>query len=619
MPNCCTTQIYLGQAQKDPRLWQRLVGLVASDMPHPDHPAAHMIDQARLPLADAVAAIRREVRLARLNLDVSTQPDDADGQQPRQPGQGSGGGAAAESVDVTASGEAGGGAAEGAADSALALPSAASRKPAGILLPEQQQDTLLMHKVCEAEDFLDTVLHVVLAAGGAETPMLRRALGGRVPRGTLLGDALVMTLSGALASDLLTAAAELRHRTNRDRVITLGVDLAEKAKAFAGHRPEFTLTRLDRRGAAAQAAARAAAAAAALVAAQVAGTAPATAGVSLEHGVSAIAAAAAAAGSYDGGGLAADLSARAATVRTINPALLPPPDEDEDFDMDALRAKRRAAALAAAEQDAEAAVLTAVSAAAGVSPTRPGTGTESVGSPSLSPGRGRWRNVKAAALSKSAVIRMEMMTGRPQKGEPGSPSAVAAGHGAPMLATARRAMENRRVRGSGSPSLSPTRGRDAGGTGRSIAFDLGVDGAADSPGGWAGSDGDLSRGTTPQRGEALTRAASRVGSVAGGSMFRSPSRRGLGGGGGGGGLSRRNSMKSQASSVWGRESTAAGGMSLRNLVEGFSFSGPGGADSTVAEEAEPSEAEAEQAFTPRTEEVGPSVTWTIVAEGLWIA
>eukprot|EP00198_Chlamydomonas_reinhardtii_P000750 XP_001690085.1 predicted protein [Chlamydomonas reinhardtii] len=361
------SHIYLGQAQKDPRLWQRLVGLVASDMPHPDHPAAHMIDQARLPLADAVAAIRRE--------------------------------------------------------------------PAGILLPEQQQDTLLMHKVCEAEDFLDTVLHVVLAAGGAETPMLRRALGGRVPRGTLLGDALVMTLSGALASDLLTAAAELRHRTNRDRVITLGVDLAEKAKAFAGHRPD--------------------------------------------------------------------------------------------------------------------------------------------------PGRGRWRNVKAAALSKSAVIRMEMMTGRPQKGEPGSPSAVAAGHGAPMLATARRAMENRRVRGSGSPSLSPTRGRDAGGTGRSIAFDLGVDGAADSPGGWAGSDGDLSRGTTPQRGEALTRAASRVGSVAGG---------------------RRNSMKSQASSVWGRESTAAGGMSLRNLVEGFSFSGPGGADSTVAEEAEPSEAEAEQAFTPRTEE-----------------
>ncbi|GFR39776.1 hypothetical protein Agub_g261 [Astrephomene gubernaculifera] len=509
------SEIFLSQGRRDPGLWQRLVGLLVCGVPHPDHPGAHLVDQGRLPLARQAAGIRRIMHLARQNLRI--EPAAAAGASGAGAGTGTGGGSAPNS------------------SSSVVIPAAplSPSRRRGIILGEEQEETMLLHRLCEAEDYLDTCLHVLLGIGGGETMLLRRAMGSRVPRGTLLGDALVTLFQPALRCDLLTAAAELRHRTNRDRVITLGVDLADKARTYAAHRPEFTLTKHDPRGGNAgannTAAARAAAAAAAIAARLTGGPAAAAAGASLEHGVAPL--------------------VQAALAPT--PSHQPPSSSiasriaalDDDEDMDALRARRRAAAQAQAEAAAVAAKAAAASGSPSPASPAPAETPSLLASRSPSPSR-RW---KTLSLSKSAVIRMEMLTGRPIVPTAASPPST--GNKSTLSSPLHEPPPTARASGSGvaptpkrggfaslasrimrSPTTtSPTRG------GRAIAF---MESGMVSP---------VSGSATPDG----HRAPSRAGA--------SPSRRGS-----------LRSMTSFASNVWARVSASQS--SRTTLADGGSFS-----------------------------------------------
>lgn len=55
------------------------------------------------------------------------------------------------------------------------------------------------------------------------------------------GDMLVSLLSSALSHDTTFLHANMTYCNNRDRVITMGLELHEKARALHMHRPEFTL------------------------------------------------------------------------------------------------------------------------------------------------------------------------------------------------------------------------------------------------------------------------------------------------------------------------------------------------------------------------------------------
>ena len=56
------------------------------------------------------------------------------------------------------------------------------------------------------------------------------------------GDHLAWLLSAALRHDCNYMHASMGYRENRDRVITMGLELHEKALAVHRHRPEFSLT-----------------------------------------------------------------------------------------------------------------------------------------------------------------------------------------------------------------------------------------------------------------------------------------------------------------------------------------------------------------------------------------
>lgn len=400
--SCCpfrTPQLYLTQPQPDPRLWQRLVGLLACGVPHPDLTANHLVDQSRLPLAEAAARIRRTARIARCHPDAGMDPI---APPPPPPAPDAAAPPEAESADHAAQ--------VGSGPEAPAVLSADAVQPydprvgrrAGILLSEDEEDTMLLHRLCEAEDLLDSVVHVALELSAGETPLLRRAMATCLSSShVLLGDALVAMLAPALRLDLSTAAAELRHRTNRDRVITLGVDLADKARVYASHRPEFTLTKvrggLNRQPSmgALKALSRMAGATvtveAGVVSVGTLGPQGSTVGQQRSSG------------SVGGASMKGEKSE--AEVGLGERSEGQEEDDEEEDDQDALRVQRRQQAM----KDAEAAIAAAAAASAGGAAPEP--------SSAESPDR-RGKMSRGMSMSKSALIRMEMATGRSLAGSP---------------------------------------------------------------------------------------------------------------------------------------------------------------------------------------------------------
>lgn len=244
---------WLEQATPDPWLWQRLVALMMCQVaPHPEQAAGPMVGHGTMPWAEELAAKRRRQRAERMRWVV----DGGEGGL----GQDDDGGDREDAADraiLTCSRLWSGDMSPWGQDGARALGGGSLKRrqplPAYVgALPPEVAEVVWLWKLAVAEDFLETGVAALMNLGSRDLPQLYRAVeakaakAGRSVTGLGVrgweGDLLTWLLRGPAHHDATFMAASALYRANRDRVITMGMELHERAMAVAKHCPEFTLT-----------------------------------------------------------------------------------------------------------------------------------------------------------------------------------------------------------------------------------------------------------------------------------------------------------------------------------------------------------------------------------------
>lgn len=119
----------------------------------------------------------------------------------------------------------------------------ADERARGMLLSYDEQMVMWFYKLAEAEEVLETSVATVLRIGFKDLPAMYSTLQSRCPwSNAKQGDLLMWCLRGPLRHDTTYMAANMRYRGNRDRVITMGLELHDKALALHKQCPEFSLT-----------------------------------------------------------------------------------------------------------------------------------------------------------------------------------------------------------------------------------------------------------------------------------------------------------------------------------------------------------------------------------------
>ncbi|GAX78780.1 hypothetical protein CEUSTIGMA_g6217.t1 [Chlamydomonas eustigma] len=242
-----TGKMWLEQPEPDPTIWQRLIGLRYTLLePSPDF-IGHFIDIRSVPLFEEVLPIK--IFLMRERSSCSAPPElELEPSGATTTSSTSNRVAVAAFTTLKASSRFHGLAPLEAEASMYAEEKRIHARHAkdDAVMSEDDRTLMLLYKMGEAEQILETCLCAMLNLGfDMITPMYRvlkkKLTSSRLPP-MLKGDYLVKVLKAAIVHDHNYMHANMLYRGNRDRVITMGVELQDKAWAVHYHRPEFTLT-----------------------------------------------------------------------------------------------------------------------------------------------------------------------------------------------------------------------------------------------------------------------------------------------------------------------------------------------------------------------------------------
>lgn len=241
----------------DPTMWQHLVGLRASSFsPNPDH-CGHLYESNTLPLVEDVASIKLSAFQSYMKPNWGMGEEASNygyvqliEQEEKERDE-------AMRLELTMAVLARRGEVkEVPALGPIALMEQRKRQrwverdiraiERGVRMTEENRWLIFMYRLGEAEQLLETCACALLGIGFNSLAVLYHLLRERCQQpGALHGDMLVNLLEAAHMHDSTFMSANLTYRRNRDRVITMGMELHEKAYNLHQHRPEFTLTYPD--------------------------------------------------------------------------------------------------------------------------------------------------------------------------------------------------------------------------------------------------------------------------------------------------------------------------------------------------------------------------------------